>query len=104
MPELHEIPSRDEVLQQLQHMLLSAIFKNAPNRAMLLVFVVERTLAKQRMTEDTIGKKLFPGYTKDASDDVRVTATHLRKSLARYYASEGATDLVAIELPQGPSA
>jgi len=103
MPELHDIPSRDEVLQQLQHMLLSAIFKNAPNRAMLLVFVVERTLAKQRMTEDSIGKKLFPGYTKDASDDVRVTATHLRKSLTRYFASEGATDLVVIELPQGPS-
>jgi Tfp pilus assembly protein PilF len=84
-------------------MLDSARFKASPKRAKLLEFVVNSALEHTEISEDIIGYALFPGYEPDVSNDVRVTATNLRSSLAGYCAEEGATDPIKIELPRGAS-
>jgi tetratricopeptide (TPR) repeat protein len=96
------VPTRPEVEKQLQRMLQSKRLQGAPNQAMLVEFVVRQRFENTKISENIIGRKLFPKYAKDTSDDVRVTATNLRKTLAKYYAEEGAADSVVITLPRGP--
>jgi tetratricopeptide (TPR) repeat protein len=76
-------------------------FKRSPNRAKLLSFVVECDLRSIELTENIIGRAIFPGYEDDLFDDVRITARNLRLSLKEYYAKEGAGDLVKIWLARG---
>src|SRR5581483_11079018 len=98
----HSAPNERQVRKQLQRMLESKLFKAQPSRAMLLEYLVEKTLAHAELSENTIGYDLFPNFEADVSNDVRVTAKNLRTSLADYYTSEGIEDLVSIDLPKGP--
>ena len=71
-----------------------------------LKFVVEQTLAGEgeRLKEYVIGVEVFD---RDADYDprldaiVRVEAARLRTKLAEYYAGEGRSDAVVLNLPKG---
>src|SRR5271155_3948015 len=95
-------PNNEEIKTQLSRVLASRRFKKATSCAPLLQYVVEMALADEPIKEEMIGRALFPGWVKDLFDDVRVTATHLRDYLAKYYANEGRDDFVLIDLPPGP--
>jgi tetratricopeptide (TPR) repeat protein len=95
------LPTHAEIEEQLKRMTTSTRFQKAPNQAAFLELVVRRALAGQTKTREvTIGRLLFPGFLKDESTDVRVTASNLRKTLPRYYEEEGFDDLVLIGLPR----
>lgn len=97
------IPSGTNIKQQLDSMLASTRFRNAPNPASFLRIVAMRALQGKKTTEDILGRELFgTKFQKDESTDVRVTASNLRKTLAKYYAAEGRDDLVIITLPEPP--
>lgn len=96
------VPTKDEVEKQLARMLASRRLKNAPSQSKLLEYVVEKRLENIKISEADIGPALFPGWIEDVSDDVRVTAHNLRKTLTRYYADEGAADPIVVTLPSGP--
>jgi tetratricopeptide (TPR) repeat protein len=95
-------PNDEEIKTQLARVLASRRFKRATNGALFLQHVVEKALAKEPINEESIGLALFPGWLRDVSNDVRVTANHLRGYLDKYYANEGANDFVKIDLPAGP--
>jgi len=97
------VPSATDINQQLDRMLISRRFRTAENQAAFLELVVRRTLQGKKATEDQIGRKLFGAkFRKDESTDVRVTASNLRKTLAKYYAAEGSDDLVIVSMPAPP--
>ncbi len=90
----------------LDRVLHSQGFRASRRSQDFLRYVVERTLEGQADTlkERTIGIDVFgrlSGY--DPSDDatVRVKAGEVRKRLGLYYATEGHTDEVRIEMPAG---
>lgn len=96
------VPSDAEIMLQLSRMLEHKLFLGAPSRLKVLKFVVEQALDDKEISEDIIGYSLFANYVADESDDVRVTARNLRRSLDEYYRGDGAYDLVRIGLPPGP--
>jgi TolB-like protein len=71
-----------------------------------LKFVVEHALSSpdERLKEMIVGIELYSGqgeFDPRTSAVVRVDATRLRAKLREYYWSEGATDLLVIDLPKG---
>jgi adenylate cyclase len=99
-------PSASEVHAALERILASRCFQQAGRASDFLRFVVEQTLAGngQRLKGYTIGIEVFGRPADfDAQSDalVRVEAGRLRRRLVEYYASEGATDAVRIQLPRG---
>ena len=93
-------PTNTEIEEQVRRMTASTRFQMASNQSDFLELVVKRALAGKKTLEVTIGRLLFPGFLKDESTDVRVTASNLRKTLARYYDEEGFGDLVLISFPK----
>ena len=93
---------REHVESQLQRMLADPRFAAAPNQSRFLALVVKRALDGKKTREEFIGRKLFPGFIKDESPDVRVTAGNLRRTIQKYYANEGFGDLIRIALPEPP--
>ena len=54
--------------------------------------------------EQEIGQKVFgrsPEYDTNADNVVRVTASQVRKKLEQYFASDGASEPVILEIPKG---
>jgi adenylate cyclase len=99
-------PSASEVRVELERILASRCFQQAGRASHFLRFVVDQTLAGsgQRLKGYTIGVEVFGRPADfDAQSDalVRVEAGRLRRRLVEYYASEGLTDPVRIELPRG---
>ena len=96
-------PTPSEIREQLARMVASARFRNAFNQSAFLKLVVERALQGKKTSGHVIAKVLFgEKFSKGESTDVRVTATNLRKTLKRYYATEGSEDLTIIALPNPP--
>jgi tetratricopeptide (TPR) repeat protein len=93
-------PPEQLVRNQLDHMLASKRFVNAPSQAAFLRLVADWTLRGKECSENAIGPVLFPGFLKDESLDVRVTIRSLRKTIGKYYAHEGREDLVVIAIPK----
>jgi len=97
---------RDVVLTHLQRVLSSTPFRQAERSAELLRYLVERSLngAGDRVKEYIIGIEVL-GRAKDfdprTDPIVRAEASRLRGRLERYYAGEGQSDAVVIELPKG---
>ncbi len=96
----------DDIRGALARVLASDRFGGCPRLASFLRFVVERTLAGQaaRLKGYTIGVEALgraEGFDPQIDPIVRVEATRLRRALDDYYAGEGATDPVVIELPRG---
>ena len=96
-------PPKEEIKRQLARMLKGERFSANENPRKFLAFVVRKALRNERITQSIIGLRLFPKkYARSEIPDVRVTANNLRKVLAKYYAQEGAEDLVLITLPTPP--
>jgi hypothetical protein len=96
----------DSVRQELNRILSSHEFHSSKRSQDFIRYVVEHTLAGRAdiLKERTIGIDVFGRSTSyEPSDDatVRVKAGEVRKRLGLYYAGQGATDPVRIELPAG---
>lgn len=94
------------VRDQLACMLESSGWRHAPRQQRLLRHIVEATLAgdASRLKGYTLGVEVFDrGADFDPNIDptVRVEAGRLRAKLIAYYASEGASDAVVIDIPKG---
>jgi TolB-like protein len=99
-------PTAAEVRAALERILRSSGFEHAGRASDFLRFVVERTLAGEgnRLKGYTVAIEVFGRpSTFDAQSDplVRVEALRLRQRLTEYYANEGATDDVRVDLPRG---
>jgi hypothetical protein len=96
----------DSVRQELNRVLASHEFHSSKRSQDFIRYVVENTLTGRAdmLKERTIGIDVFGRSTSyEPSDDatVRVKAGEVRKRLGLYYAGQGATDPVRIELPAG---
>ncbi len=99
-------PSAADVRTELERILASRCFQQAGRASHFLRFVVEQTLAgaSHRLKGYTIGVEVFgrpPDFDAQSDALVRVEAGRLRRRLVEYYASEGVSDPVRIELPRG---
>jgi hypothetical protein len=99
-------PTPEEVLGQLETLLASRHLRESHQLQCFLEFVVRETLSGRQdgLKEYLLGCQVFgrrQDYDPRHDGIVRVQATTLRKRLERYYAEEGASARVAIELPRG---
>src|SRR5580693_9491184 len=99
-------PTEEQVREEMTRVLASHEFRSSKRSQEFLRYVVEHTLngSADILKERTIGIEVFGRSTSyDPSDDatVRVKAGEVRKRLGLYYAGQGATDLVRIEMPGG---
>ena len=95
-----------EVAAQLQRVLASAAFANAPTLSRFLRYVVEHSLAgnDRSLKEFTLGVEVFGrGADFDPRIDtiVRTHARRLRAKLDEYYRGIGCADPILIEVPKG---
>src|SRR5437763_11758445 len=99
-------PSPEEILEQLETLLASRHLRESHQLHSFLEFVVRETLAGRQdgLKEYLLGCQVFgrrQDYDPRHDGIVRVQATTLRKRLERYYAGEGASARVVIEVPRG---
>lgn len=99
-------PRPEEILGELETLLASRLLRESQQLQTFLEFVVRETLAGRSggLKEYLLGCQVFgrkPDYEPRHDGIVRVQATALRKRLERYYAGDGANDLVVVELPRG---
>jgi hypothetical protein len=97
---------RDGILQQLERVLSSSVFRRAERSTALLRFIVEQTLQghADRLKEYTLGAEgLGRGDSFDPRSDpvVRAEASRLRARLEQYYETSGRDDPISIALPKG---
>ncbi len=91
---------------ELQAVLQSHLFARSPTLTHLLSYLCEKTFAGEsaQIKEYSVGLDVFDrrdSFDQDTDSIVRVQANRLRKRLAEYYASEGATHPVHITIPIG---
>src|SRR5436190_17921288 len=94
-----------QIRAQVARMTVSTVFRDSPQLASFLQFVVEAVLSgkAKRLKGYTIGVEVLRRPTSfDPQIDpiVRVEATRLRRAIERYYAGAGAHDVI-IALPRG---
>ena len=99
-------PAPDEIRAELTRITASDVFSNSPQLTSFLTFIVEAVLAGEsdRLKAYVIAVEVLRRdvhFDPQADPIVRVEATRLRRSLARYYAGPGAGDDVRIEVPLG---
>jgi serine/threonine-protein kinase len=97
---------RGSILEQLDRVLSSSVFRRADRSSALLRFIVEQTLDGQadRLKEYTLGSEaLGRGQSFDPRTDpvVRAEASRLRTRLEQYYKTIGLADPVLLILPKG---
>ena len=95
-----------EVYSQVERILASRTLAGSDQLKRLLRLVVERTLNGQSdlLKEYNLGLEAFhrpPDYDPKTDPIVRVQARRLRSKLDEYYASEGASDALIIQIPKG---
>ena len=95
-----------EVEAELQRILSSTTFRNAPRHSEFLRFVVGKALAGEAETvkEYLIGLEVFhrrSDYDPATDPIVRAEARRLRARLAEYYGTLGEHNQVRIALPKG---
>ena len=98
--------SPDEIRAQLRRITHSRVFADALKLQQFLVYVVEESVAGRadRIKGFTVALDVFHlDHPKDAqtSTIVRVEAGRLRRRLVEYYAEEGRSDPIRIEIPKG---
>jgi hypothetical protein len=91
---------------ELKSVLESTHFARAPKLAQLLSYLCERLFAGEiaRIKEYSIGVEVFgrgEAYDQNSDSIVRVEANRLRKRLAEYYSTEGASHRLMITIPVG---
>jgi hypothetical protein len=99
-------PSREEKLRQVERILASQAFLNAHRLQKFLQYIATKTIEGQEdeVKEYTVGLQVFrKGSDFDPRTDtqVRTEASRLRLRLERYYATEGASDDLLVEIPRG---
>jgi len=92
--------------RELQAVLASAIFRDAEALKRLLRYSVEHTLGGQgtELKEYRVGVEVFgrdPSFDPRIDPVVRMAARRLRVKLAEYYAGQGRSDLIHIDIPKG---
>ncbi len=103
---LYEPPAKPAVRETLGRVLASETFARSERARKLLAYLVEQEQAGQaeRLKGFAIAVDVFGKAAEfDPSTDavVRVQAGRLRELLSQYYAGEGATDPVRINIPRG---
>ena len=98
--------SRNEKLAQLDRILQSHTFQGSESLRSFLRFVVSQTIEdhEDQLKEYTIATEVFgraESYNPKIDSVVRVQAGRLRVKLQEYYATEGKSDAIVIELPKG---
>src|SRR5215472_15243545 len=96
----------EPVRKQLDRILSSAGFVRNERLSRFLRFVVQQALdgKTNEIKESLVGIEVFgraPGYDTRSDSVVRTEAAKLRTRLTEYYAGDGASDPVLIELPKG---
>lgn len=90
----------------LAKVLASSDFVSAGRLGPFLAHLVNAALAGEtdRLKESVLGVEFFdrgPGYDPRLDPVVRIEARRLRLRLEKYYASDGAADVIRIDLPKG---
>src|SRR5262249_38262215 len=96
----------EPVRKQLDRILSSAGFVRNERLSRFLRLVVQQALDGKidEIKESLVGIEAFaraPGYDTRSDSEVRTEAAKFRTRLTEYYAGEGASDPVLIELPKG---
>ena len=96
----------EQKLEQLEKILRSRTLHNSESLKAFLRFVVEKTLASEeaQLKEYIIATEVFgrnSDYDPRIDSVVRVQAGRLRAKLQEYYATEGKSDQIVIDLPKG---
>ena len=100
-------PRRALIAGELERILASRTFGRSPRHRAFLRHIVEATLNGEhtRVNESTIALEVFqrdPARFDSATNSiVRVEAARLRQKLERFYADEGATSPIVIEMSAG---
>ena len=99
-------PPFETVRDQLQRLLASPAFADAPRLRSLLAFLVEQTLCGHagEIKESVIAVEVFgraPDFDPRADSVVRVQVRNLRAKLRAYYDQEGRDDRIRFDLPSG---
>ncbi len=98
--------SPEEVQAEIQAVLHSSAFERSEKLQKFLSYICELTIRGEggKINEYLIGSEVFlrgPGYSPSEDSVVRRQAHTLRQKLQEYYAGEGSTHSVRIELPVG---
>jgi tetratricopeptide (TPR) repeat protein len=100
-------PATTQAIQtHLERILASRDFASAPRLSAFLRFVVETALQGKasEIKESLIAVEVYgraPDYNPQIDSTVRVEAGRLRTRLQKWYASEGGSERIRIELPKG---
>src|SRR5262245_61803236 len=94
------------VLEELEKVLASGVFRSAGRSSKLLRFLVEETFngKSARLKDYTLGAEALgrgDGFDPRTDPIARVEASRLRSRLELYYATEGTSDAIVITLPKG---
>ena len=97
---------RASVLEHLDRVLSSPVFRSSKRYPALLKFIVEQTLDDRGagLKERVLGIEVFgraPDYDTNSDHVVRTAAGEVRKRLAQYYMEAGRDDEIRIEVPPG---
>lgn len=97
-------PSPKSVRDELAKILGSSGFSGSERLSRFLSYIVEQALHGNHLKETLVGVGVFgrkPAYDPRLDGVVRVEAVKLRARLKEYYETEGADDVVRIDLPKG---
>jgi serine/threonine-protein kinase len=98
--------SAERIRDQVEKILASRSFAQAPMLSRLLRYLVERTISGHTddLKEYAVGVEVFdrgPSFDPRTDTIVRVQARRLRARLQDYYRDEGAEDPILLDLPKG---
>ena len=101
-----EGPSSERLRDQIDKIVRSKPFRNAPSLQRLLHFVTTRAAQKQpcHIKEYTIAAEVFgrgSDYDPKIDTTVRVEMHRLREKLREYYETDGVRDAILIAIPKG---
>ncbi len=92
---------KEEILQQLEKVTSSELFRSEKNQQ-LLTYLVNKTLENEPPKETTIALEFFDeDITEKDTSYVRVAVYHLRNKLKEYYLTEGKKDKIRLSLEKG---
>jgi hypothetical protein len=100
-----DVPSERNA-QYVKQLLGSRTFTRSPRLAQFLEYIASCELGGRtdEISEQHIGITVFgrpPGYNPGDDNVVRSYARNLRLKLDEYYRTEGASDLLRVEIPKG---
>src|SRR5256885_2092603 len=98
--------SHDAILAQVERLTSSEILRGSESLCRILRYLAEQAIAHPgaAIKEYQIATEVFgrpPQFDSRLDSTVRVQSGRLRAKLAEYYAAEGQSDRVVIEIPRG---